>query len=299
MQEVRRSKLITYVQKKYKLPVTMPVDVSESGFVGGTCYRQLRFRSGDARRPFQIDLIASPDFRFLARDLMDSQVDPLEEEREKERALVADLRRGSGAELGPKDAPVTITLFSDFQCPFCAQMARGLFKEIMPDEAGRVRAVFRNFPLSMHAWARPAAEAAECARQQGDKYFWNFHDYLFQHQKEISRDNLRQKLTEYGPDLAGFDMDSFGRCLDERKASAKVEEDLVLGRKIGITATPTIFINTQRITGFRPEQIRTLIEQMSPSEKKADGGPAANDSPARGPEPGPAGQRCTPLKCDR
>lgn len=290
MKDTDRAKLVEYVQKKYKTPATMPLEVSEAGFLPESCYRHLRFQSQDQRRPFQLELIASPDLRFLTREMLDSRVDPLEEERQKEKALLADLRREGGAQLGPKDAPVTITLFSDFQCPYCAQMANGLMKDILPAEADRVRLVFRNFPLTMHPWARPAAEAAECARTQGDKYFWSFHDYLFEHQKDMTAENLRPKLAAYGPDLAGFDVKAFESCVEERKTSAKVAEDLAMGRRIGITGTPTFFVNGTRITGYRAAEIRTLITQIADAPKKAAGSPEDDKQ-----EPG----ACSGLKCER
>ena len=174
LQDADRAKLIQYVQRKYKVAPTLPLAVNQTGLLPDSCFRQLSFSSQDQRRPFQLSLIASPDLRFLTKEIFDVSIDPLEEERKKQKALISDLARPGGATLGDKAAPVTINLFSDFQCPFCSQMAQGLTKDILPIEGDRVRLVFRNFPLSMHPWARPAAEAAECAHQQGDKYFWSF-----------------------------------------------------------------------------------------------------------------------------
>ena len=122
-----------------------------------------QFSSAGRERPFRVDLIGSPDFRFLTRERMDSQVDPLNEENRKQRALGSGLKSGAFPVLGPRDAPVTLTVFSDFQCPHCARMAGALIKDVLPAPGGRACIAFRHFPLPMHAWARPAAEAAACA----------------------------------------------------------------------------------------------------------------------------------------
>jgi protein-disulfide isomerase len=227
----------------------------------------LRFAVEDSQRPFKIDLTASPDLRFLTRELLDSQLDPVQQERQKQQALTAALTRGDFAVLGEKAAPVTITVFADFQCPYCAEASDVLMKNILPAEGGNTRLVFRHFPLAMHPWARPAAEAAACAHEQGDRYFWSFHNYIFEHQREITPDNLRPKLDAYGTALQGFDPADFTACLDQKRTAAKVEQDVALGTEVGVRGTPTLFINGQLMSGVQPEQIRTYIREMTDRAK--------------------------------
>ena len=263
----QRAKLAEYVQKKYKVPTTTPVDVAQTGAVGGTCYRKLEFKSQDPRRPFQIALFASPDLRFLTRELLDSEVDPVAEERQKRQALEDGLTRGGFPVLGARDAPVTITVFSDFQCPYCAQAAMGLEKEILPPESGKVRLAFRYFPLSMHQWARGAADAASCAQEQGDRYFWTLHDYLFEHKKEITVESMQRRLLGQAAGVPGFDAKKFESCLDTRSGAARVDADIALGKEIGVNGTPAIFVNGQQLAGYRPDQIRTLIRDLTDSSE--------------------------------
>jgi protein-disulfide isomerase len=273
--EAQKAKLAEYVVRKYKLAAGMQLDVSEVSAVEGTCFRKLRFSARNPEHPFLMDLVASPDFRFLTRELLDSRVDPLAQGEEKrlDAATLEALTRGDFPSVGPKSAPVTLTLFFDFECPFCAQMASGLMKDILPAQGDRVRVLFRNFPLEMHPWARPAAEAAACAAQQGNRYFWNLHDFLFDHQKEIKPDSLTTKVDEQAAKWSGFDVAKFDTCVAKRDTAAQIDRDLAFGREAGVSGTPTLFINGQRIVGFKPEQIRTLIRQMSDAQPQAAAAP--------------------------
>lgn len=262
-----RTRLIAYVRAKYKVPPASPLKLSEVSRIEKTCYRELRFTVEDPNRPFKMDMTASPDLRFLTRELLDSHLDPVREERQTLEALTAALTRGDFAALGEQAAPVTITVFSDFQCPYCAKAGDLLMKDIVPSEGGNVRLVFRHFPLPMHPWARPAAEVAACAHEQGDRYFWSFHNYLFEHQHEITSDNLRPKLGAYGATLQGFAPADFKACLDQQRTAAKVDQDMALGTEVGVHATPTLFINGHLVTGAQPEQIRTYIREITARSK--------------------------------
>ncbi len=258
-----RTRLVAYVRAKYKVPPSSLLKMSEVSLIEKTCYRTLRFAVEDPKRSFKIDLTASPDLRFLTRELLDSYLGPAQEERQKQQALTSALTSGDFAVRGVKTAPITITVFSDFQCPYCAKAGDFLMKDVLPTEGDRVRLVFRHFPLPMHPWARPAAEAAVCAHEQGDQYFWSFHNYLFEHQREITPDNLRAKLNAHGAGLQGFNPAGFTTCLDQKHGTAKVDRDIAVGMEVGVHATPTLFINGQMVTGVQPEQIRTYVREIT------------------------------------
>jgi protein-disulfide isomerase len=267
LRESEKARLTEYVQKKYKAPAAAKLGLSAASLVGDTCYRKLEFKSEDQRR--QLTLYLSPDFRFLTRELLDSAVDPLEEERQKQQALAAGLTHGPFPVRGPENAPATLTVFSDFECPYCARLYTMLKESILPAEKGNVRLVFRYLPLPMHPWARAAAEAAACAQEQKDEYFWSLHDYLFEHQRDLTAGNLIEKLTAVAKELPGFDGAKFQACVVGKRAAARVDQDMAFAKQNGIEATPTLFVNGQRLESVASaEQVLTFIRQLSAPEHK-------------------------------
>jgi protein-disulfide isomerase len=273
IQDADRAKLVDYVQKKYKAPASTKLEIGDVSFVSSTCYRKLVFQAAGGAGAFRVELFVSPDLRFLTKELLDSTVDPVIEERQKAEALAAGLTRGNLPARGKQDAPVTIAVFSDFECPYCARFTATV-KELTSAEADKVRLVFHSFPLPMHPWARPAAEAARCAQEQGNSYFWALHDFMFDHQKELNRDNLLGRLSEVTKGLAGFDRGKFATCVVERKTAADVDQEVAFAQQNGINATPTAFINGHKTQVTTPEQLRSLILQFS-GETKASVVPAA------------------------
>jgi len=273
VQDKDKGRLIEYVQKKYKVPATMHLQVADTPLGVAACYRKLTFTSDDARSSFRLALFATPDLRFLSSELLDSSVDPIVEERQKAEALAAGLTRGDLPVRGKADAPVTIAVFSDFQCPYCSGFAATI-KEVMSTDADKMRLVFHHLPLAMHPWARPAAEAAACAHQQGDSFFWPLHDFMFEHQKELTPDTLEPRLAEFTKGLTGFDRGKFAVCLLERKAAKQIDQDMAFAQENGINATPTAFVNGQKTQIVSPEQVRTLIRQLGAASKASVEGPA-------------------------
>ncbi|HKV33650.1 MAG TPA: thioredoxin domain-containing protein, partial [Pyrinomonadaceae bacterium] len=153
---------------------------------------------------------------------------------------------------GSAKALVTIVEFTDYECPSCARQ-HPVLEKIVSEFGDRVRLVVRDFPLTQHANARKAAEAAEAAREQ-NKY-WEYVAVLFQNQSALSVDKLRQYATDLGLDRAKFDA-----SLDSGKFAEKVQRDVLDGHKLGINGTPTLFINGKRISDNSYESMKAAIE---------------------------------------
>ncbi len=148
--------------------------------------------------------------------------------------------------IGPADAPVTIIEFSDYQCPFCKRFRDETLDQILETYEGKVRFVYRDFPLSsVHPYAQKAAEASECADDQGKS--WEYHDILFANQSVLDVASLKTYADQLGLDTA-----TFNECLDEGKKSSEVGKDSEDARASGVTGTPAFFINGQLVSGAIP-----------------------------------------------
>ncbi len=158
--------------------------------------------------------------------------------------------------IGPPDAPVLIVEFSDYQCPFCARSALETLPQILETYEGKIRVVFRDFPLSsIHSNAQKAAEAAECADDQGQ--FWAYHDTLFQNQQALDIDSLKGYAQQLG-----LDTGAFNECLDSGQYASEIQNDLAQGQSYGVTGTPTFFINGRLLRGAKPfSDFEAMIEE--------------------------------------
>jgi protein-disulfide isomerase len=158
-----------------------------------------------------------------------------------------------GPSRGPDNAKVTIVEFSDFQCPFCGK-AHDTVEEVMSAYAGKVRLVFRQFPLEFHENAPKAAEAALCANEQ--KKFWDFHDVLFKNQQKLKVEDLKQHAASMG-----LDASKFNECLDSGRMASAVKEDQAAGAKAGVNGTPAFFINGTMLSGAQPlDEFKKVID---------------------------------------
>lgn len=156
---------------------------------------------------------------------------------------------------GSEKAPVTIVKFEDFQCPFCKQI-QPTVNALLSRYDGKVRLVHKDLPLeSLHPQARQAAEAARCAHEQGK--FWEYHDKLYATAPKASADDLKS----YAKDV-GLNADSFDRCFASGKYKEVVQRDLNEGAQLGLTGTPTFFINGREISGNQPsEAFEAIIDE--------------------------------------
>lgn len=155
---------------------------------------------------------------------------------------------------GPKDAPITIVEFSEYQCPFCARVTPTL-KALEQKYAGKVRVVYKDFPLQNHLQAPKAAEAAHCAGDQGK--YWELHDRMFANQQQLQVPELKKHAAALGLDQAAFD-----QCLDSGKHAARIQEDIALGNAMGVSSTPTLYINGRVVTGAQPQPVfESIIDE--------------------------------------
>jgi protein-disulfide isomerase len=290
------SSILEYVVARNHLASEHELSLAGSNQANDDCYWKLEYEDLSSQKTFTLYL--TPDHRYLVPAIYDRSVDPLAEERkestESQRLLIA----GRAASKGPKSATVTLVEFSDFQCPYCQRLTTMLETQVLPDEPD-VRVVFRNFPLPMHPWAQQAAQIAACAQMQNDAAFWKLHDYIFTNQKDLSASNIEEKLAAVADADAGLNHDAFHDCLNEALTMGPVSKDVALGNRLGVHATPTLFINGTKIEGVRDAaQLKALIAQARSGEPvhgstavegtKRTLTPMARPSSTNGSECGPA-----------
>ena len=157
---------------------------------------------------------------------------------------------------GDPDAPVTIIEWSEFECPYCARFYNQAYSQIIKEyvDTGKVKIVFRDYPLSFHKNAQKAAEAAECAGDQ-EKYY-AMHDKLFEEGVVGGVDTFKK----YAVDL-GLDSTEFDNCLDSGKHAEEVAKDMAAGQAAGISGTPGFLINGKLVSGAQPfENFKAIID---------------------------------------
>ncbi len=164
-------------------------------------------------------------------------------------------------EIGKADAPITMVEFSDFQCPLCGKFFRENWEMLKNEyiDTGKVKYVFKHFPLSFHANAQPAALASDCALEQ--QKFWEMHDQLYRNQTEWSdQSDASISFRKYAEKL-GLNLTQFNQCMESKKYQAAITSDRQEGQKNGISGTPTFIINGEKLIGAQdPADLKAFLE---------------------------------------
>jgi protein-disulfide isomerase len=161
---------------------------------------------------------------------------------------------------GPPGAPVTIVEFGDLECPSCraeAPVLRQLIPELYP---GKVRVVFKDYPLeSIHPWARAASIAARCVFRQNKVAFWKFYDWDYENQDDITVETLTPKVLGWARGN-GIDASELERCMDSKATDAEVSANYSEGKAAGVTGTPTLFVNGRKSPSAQIPGLQKMID---------------------------------------
>jgi protein-disulfide isomerase len=163
--------------------------------------------------------------------------------------VVGPLQGGTVATLGSADAKVTITQWSDFQCPFCGRFHTDAYQQIKTQyiDTGKAKFVYKDFPLSFHPFAQKAAEAGKCLLAQSQERFWAYHDLVYKNQAQLSDENIKAWAVQSGADGAAFTS-----CLDSGAMAAAVKAEYDEGAAAGIQGTPGFLIDGELVSGALP-----------------------------------------------
>jgi protein-disulfide isomerase len=200
-------------------------------------------------------LYVTPDGKHaLTGEIMPFGAKPYEPAKE------ALLKGINGPARGPEKAPVTIVEFSDLQCPHCKD-AQPVIDKLLAEEP-KARFVFQNYPLPMHNWAAKAAYYADCVGRSSNDAFWKFVQGTFDQQSNLTESNADEKLTAIA-DAAGVKGADIAACSAKPDTKSRVDKSLALGQAVGVTGTPTVYVNGRRIgnvVGVPPEVLKGLVE---------------------------------------
>jgi protein-disulfide isomerase len=172
--------------------------------------------------------------------------------------------------IGPKDAPVEIVAFSDFECPYCSKVGP-LLDEIVTQYPEKTKIVFKQFPLSFHKKAQPAAKASLAAQRQGK--FWQYHDLLFENQKRFTAAKTLKDTDLIFVELAQslqLDIDKFNKDRKGQIIKKAMERDIMDGRRIGVRGTPAIYINGRKLKNRGIQELQKMIDQELAKLKKGN-----------------------------
>lgn len=206
------------------------------------------------------EVYVSKDGKTVLRgDLFSLHSDPYAQVR-------AHLNIAGNPSIGPNDAPVTLVEFADFECPHCKEFNDNFVA--IRAKYPQVRLIYKDYPLvDIHPWAETASVAARCAYMQSPDAFWKMHDVIFKNQDNITPDNAFDELNSFAKD-AGLDADAFKSCLSSPEAAKAVEANRADAITLGVSSTPTIYVNGRPVVGGDPATVEQYIEYELHSKPK-------------------------------
>jgi len=152
--------------------------------------------------------------------------------------------------MGTPGAPVVLVLFSDFECPYCKDEAKTLRTNLLSTYPKEVRLYFEDMPLSqIHPWAMAASIAGRCIFRQNPNSFWDYFDWIYEHQADITADNLKSKILEFVKDNKDIDSVQLDRCMDSKATQAEIEKNMAQAKALAVNGTPTVFVNGRQLMG--------------------------------------------------
>jgi protein-disulfide isomerase len=221
--------------------------ILSSETANGNCYRKLVFTSGASSKPRSVYL--TPDQQYLSTGLSDTSVDPIAERAAAEAAIAAKLKDG-GASLGVGDpaAPFVLTVFEDYQCPYCKRLNDWI--AALPTELkAKIYVVSKNLPLPRHSWAKAGATLALCAYRQSPQAFVELREVLFANQETLQQTDILEQVTAKLDTASAVDTVALRLCYNSNgNTDTQIERDVQLAATLEVARTPTVFVNGRRLT---------------------------------------------------
>ena len=250
------------VRAYYSLPPSVKITVGPSRPSEFPNYDALTINvDGNGKKQDYEFLLAKDGKTLLRMTKLDLTKDPYAETMKKINVAGRPVR-------GNKDAKVIVVNYDDFQCPFCSRMHQTLFPELLKEYGDRVQFVYKDFPLAeIHPWATHAAVDANCLAAQNNEAYWEFADYIHGNQRQVSSEKTREaefasldRLTTEEGQKHNLDQTKLQSCIKAQNEDA-VKASLKEGEAVGVSATPTLFINGQEMDGALPvSDVRAALD---------------------------------------
>jgi protein-disulfide isomerase len=233
----------TYIRHLNVWPASISMEIGDPKLSELPGFYSVTVRASQGKAHQDEVFYVSKDYKKIIRGTVyDSTENPYKKDLDK---LKTDLRPS----LGTPGAPVVLVEFTDFECPYCREEAKKLRDNMLKDYPKDVHFYFMDFPLDqIHPWAKAAAMAGQCVFKQSPDVFWEYHDWIFEHQTEITAENLTLKIMDFTKDKK-VDGLQLSRCMETKATEAEVNRTVEMGNSLGVGATPTIFVNGRKLSG--------------------------------------------------
>jgi protein-disulfide isomerase len=261
-QTATREKIVQYIRQRFHIPDSVKVTVGDFRASVYPDYYAVTLTLDDGKDKRTQPFFVSKDGRYL----VDGNIYTLGGDARKDVVQLISLE--DEATQGPATAPVTFVEYSDMQCPVCARFHETLETDIIPKYGDKLRVVFKEFPLtSIHDWALPAAVATQCAYQIDPPKYAPYRSLIYKNQNDLDADHIRDELLHLAAE-AGIDNMKLASCIDSQASLPRIEASTREAQALGITQTPTIFINGRAVLGAAPlDEIYKLIDEAMNDRK--------------------------------
>ena len=258
----RDAALKAYLQKHFKIPSAELIKLGPAfkTAIDGLLARQLVVSNEQGQRITTTLFFDKDESKAVIGQFIDVSTDPWG------RINMGAVSLDDRPTLGPADAPVTIVEFADFECPFCAHAFSVMETLVNTTYKGKVKVIYKDYPLNAHVWALKAGEAAECARLQNPAAFWDFARYFYTNQGMINPKNLQEQVNKLASSQK-LDQPSLKACMDSPQTEARVKQDQIDGNSVRVTSTPTFFVNGIPVVGLPDGKVLEFVINSELGEK--------------------------------
>jgi protein-disulfide isomerase len=276
-------KIERQVRATYSIPATVKITVGPLRPSDFANYDAVTISMEGGEKKQTYDFLLSKDGKTLARmTMLDLTKDPYVEAMKK-------INLSGRPTRGNKDAKVVVVNFDDFECPFCSRMHQTLFPTLLKEYGDRVQFVYKDYPLTeIHPWATHAAVDANCLAAQNNDAYWDFADHIHGNQQEVNSQKARDaqfavldRLTLEQGQKRNLDLSKLQSCVKAQNEDT-IKASMHEADGVGVTATPTLFVNGQEMDGALPiGEVRAALDQALQQAGVSTPAPSGASSPAK------------------